>query len=387
MVKDKNGKLYGVSYNDRLLSRYLSFSDELELCMRLKTQEEVEGLSEITLPNVFFTECIDLTPLKNRPKIKQAYDTVNGVIDRCDGIIVRLPSTIGRIAVKCCRKRKIPFLVEMVGCPWDALWNHSLAGKILALPVMLATKHEVKTAPAVIYVTNEFLQRRYPTKGVSLGCSDVVIPPVDEDVLERRYARIENMREGGKIVLGTAAAIDVKYKGQQYVIRAISELKKEGYDIEYHLAGGNRHASTYLRDLAQKLGVEENVIFCGSLNADQMPGFYDSLDIYIQPSKQEGLPRSVIEAMSRGVPCIGSNIAGIPELLPQECLFKKGNYKEICKCIRRLMDSNLKHYAAHNYEKAKEYNEGKLQAKREQFYRRFIIETKLDGRVSAVGRG
>ena len=58
MVKDKNGKLYGVSYNDRLLNRYLSFSDELELCMRLKTQEEVVGLSEITLPNVLIRRVI-----------------------------------------------------------------------------------------------------------------------------------------------------------------------------------------------------------------------------------------------------------------------------------------------------------------------------------------
>ena len=239
---------------------------------------------------------------------------------------------------------------------------------------MLATKHEVKTAPAVIYVTNEFLQRRYPTNGESMGCSDVVIPPVDEGVLERRYKRIGNMCEGDKIVLGTAAAIDVKYKGQQYVIRAISELKKEGYDIEYRLAGGNRHGSTYLRDLAKKLGVEDEVVFCGSLNADQMPSFYDSLDIYIQPSKQEGLPRSLVEAMSRGLPAIGANTGGIPELLDPSCIFKKGikSIDQIKSAIKSFDKEKMLRQAEKNYEIASYYREEELEEKRESFYRNFF---------------
>ena len=47
------------------------------------------------------------------------------------------------------------------------------------------------------------------------------------------------MQKSSKIVIGTAAAVNVKYRGQQYVIEALGELKKQGItNYEYHLVGG-----------------------------------------------------------------------------------------------------------------------------------------------------
>ena len=54
----------------------------------------------------------------------------------------------------------------------------------------------------------------------------------------------------------------------------------------------------------------------------------DECDIYLQPSLQEGLPRSVIEAMSRGCACIGAATAGIPELLESEYVVKRKSVQE-----------------------------------------------------------
>ena len=109
----------------------------------------------------------------------------------------------------------------------------------------------------------------------------------------------------------------------------------------------------FLRDLANKLGVADRVVFCGSLSSDQMATYYDSLDIYIQPSKQEGLPRAVIEAMSRGCPVIGTNIAGIPELIQADFLFKKGSTEEFVKALDRIIKSDLLKIATENFNKAR----------------------------------
>lgn len=98
-----------------------------------------------------------------------------------------------------------------------------------------------------------------------------------------------------------------------------------------------------------------------------MSGFYDSLDLYIQPSKQEGLPRAVIEAMSRGCPVIGTNIAGIPEPFAPECLFKKSSARVVQESIEKIVSSNMRKLAKENFQKAQNYEKDKLEKKREKF--------------------
>ena len=105
-----------------------------------------------------------------------------------------------------------------------------------------------------------------------------------------------------------------------------------------------------------------------------MMAYYDSLDIYIQPSKQEGLPRAVIEAMSRGCPVIGTNIAGIPELIQKEFLFKKGSTKEVISALNRIMKADLGKIATENFNNAREYEKDKLIEKREYFYDEFLSD-------------
>ena len=108
----------------------------------------------------------------------------------------------------------------------------------------------MRHAAYAVYVTNAFLQRRYPTRGISAAVSDVELTPADAAVLARRLEKIRTY--SGKLVLGTAAAVNVAFKGQRYVIEALARLKAAGRtDVEYRLAGGGD--PTALRELAQRL--------------------------------------------------------------------------------------------------------------------------------------
>ena len=167
--------------------------------------------------------------------------------------------------------------------------------------------------------------------------------------------------------------MDVRYKGQEYVIRAIAEMAKCGIYYEYHLIGGGD--ITYLRNLAIQLNVLNQVIFYGSVPHDQIAGLLDDTDIYIQPSKQEGLPRALVEAMSRACPALGSRIAGIPELLDKNCVFKKGNVGEICKKLLSFTVESMKYYAIRNYEEAKNYEFSLLEKKRNRFIDDFFTHS------------
>ena len=86
---------------------------------------------------------------------------------------------------------------------------------------------------------------------------------------------------------------------------------------------------------------------------------------------QEGLPRALIEGMSRACPAIGSTTAGIPELLENEVIFKRGNVKELKKVLERTIEGNLLRMAIRNFRKAKEYELSALNARRREIYNQY----------------
>lgn len=372
---DEEGKYYEFAYHE-LLQRYSYLADDITFMMRTKP---INGNRKFTLvpkeihvvsvPNfksakLYFTER------------KKAEVIVKEQIEKSDIVVLRTQSSIAQIALKYIRKSDKPYIIESVGCSWDSYWNHGLLGKMVAPYMYIKTRHAIAGADYVYYVTTEFLQKRYPTRGKTVCCSNVVLDQLEDSTLEKRRMKIDQFDPKKKLVLGTAAALDTRYKGQEYVIRALKELTEAGYNVEYHLAGGMTGAKPnfFLEDLARKQGVLDRVIFCGSLSAKQMNSYYDSLDIYIQPSKQEGLPRAVIEAMSRGCPVIGTNIAGIPELIQNNYLFKKGSTRELIKALWRILESDLGRIATENFNKAREYEKGKLIKRRERFYDEFLAD-------------
>lgn len=369
---DEEGNYYEYSFHG-LYERYSYIADEVTFLMRtipiskstnntlVPKEVQVIGVPNFKSPKIYF---------KEKPKAEKI---IKEAVKKTDYLVLR-DSACAQIALKYAKKYNIPYIYECVGCTWDSLWNYSWLGKAMAPFSFLITKRIIKTSPYVYYVTNEFLQHRYPTKGKSVACSNVVINPVEDIVLEKRLKRIRERIKKSKVILGTAAALDVRYKGQEHVIKAIPHLVKSGYEIEYRLAGGNRTNSSYLLDLAKECEVEDRVVFCGSLDSNQMADFYDSLDIYIQPSKQEGLPRSVIEAMSRGCPTAGTRVAGIPELLQEECLFKKGSDMAIVRVISSMLEGELEKIAEENFYKAKEYEQQILTERRNYFYDMFLKE-------------
>ena len=274
-------------------------------------------------------------------------------------------------AARCARKYNKPYMVEVVGCAWDALWNHSLAGKVLAPFEFLSLRRVVKRAPFVSYVTEKFLQRRYPTKGKSVGVSDVQLKAVDEAVLEKRL----NKQPTERIRIGTAGALHVAYKGQAYVMQAMAKLKAESNTgFEYHLAGGGDNS--VLKSLAEQIGVSEQVVFEGSIPHEKMFDWLDSLDLYIQPSTVEGLPRALVEAMSRGLPAFATRVGGMPELLDESTVFAKKDVNTIAELLRGFNADKAEKMARKNFDRAGDFQKEKLEKKRNDFYAAFAAAAK-----------
>ncbi len=381
LKKDELNNYYGIAHNNEMFSRYYNIADELTVLIRIKETSKFEGeqkLSKITISPFEVIECPNIASLKGMLLYKQnSKNIIYNEVKKADYIVARLPSFIGNLAINAAIKMKKPYLIEVVGCPWDSLWNHSLKGKIIAPYMYFKTKKLVKDAKYVVYVTNEFLQKRYPTKGKYVNCSNVALKEFDDNVLVNRLNKIKNMQKNSKIVLGTAAAVDVRYKGQQYVIKALGKLKKQGItNYEYQLVGGGDQ--TYLKSIAEKYNITEQVKFLGVMPHDKVFEWLDTIDIYVQPSRQEGLPRSLIEAMSRALPAFGANTGGIPELLEQDYIFSntRKNIDEICNILQSFNKDTMREQALRNFEEAKKYDKRIIEERRKKFFENFRKENK-----------
>lgn len=373
---EKDGEYYTTgSLNNKVFERYLNIFEIVEVLANVVNHSDKNDRF-VHVNNKVSKIKFDLIDSKNTPfKLIKIFKLIKEKVDANEHIVIRMPSFYGMIAINYAAKMKKKYLVEVVGCPWDAFWNHSIKGKIIAPFMWYMTKRSVKKAPYVIYVTNSFLQKRYPTNGKNIGCSDVALLPISDEILSRRLNKINNMDKNQPIKTGTSAAVNVKYKGQEYVIKAISILNNEGYNFEYYLAGGGDN--TYLKSIAEKYNVIDKVKFLGSLPHDEIFDYLDNLDIYIQPSKQEGLPRALVEAMSRGCPVIGSTTGGIPELLNPEFTFKNGNVKEIYKILKSFDIRTLNQEGKRSFAKAKDYDKEILDKKRKEFYKEYAKHSSI----------
>lgn len=336
------------------------------------TLSSTEGASFELLPSIS-----DSTSLFFGNKL--ALQLCRDLVARHDGIIARLPSRLGHMFVEEAVKQGKPYAVEVVACAWDALWNYgNVKGKLFAPLAALELKRTVAKSPFVLYVTSDFLQARYPCKnGYTISCSNVEVPPVPRIVLENRLRKIKCSQ--GKLIFGLIGNYSSKYKGIDVAIRALALASGELPSWELQVLGSGDHS--YYSNLASELGVADKVNFVGSLPSGKaVYGWLDNIDIYLQPSFQEGLPRALVEAMSRGCPALASSIAGIPELLNPAQMISAGDYKALSKKLNLLVSDDVRRLeiSRQNFEKAADYYKPVLDERRTAFWTSFrcFIEEK-----------
>ena len=295
-----------------------------------------------------------------------------------DLIILRVPSNTCNRAAKIARKHNIPYFVEVIGDAFGALWYHSLKAKPFAIGLYFRTRETIYNADFALYVSQKFLQSKYPCKNYSVGVSDCSFDMPTDDVVRNRLSYVRN-KDYSKITLMNAAAIDVKYKGQEYIIKAIPLLNKEGIKVRCLLVGNGNNL--YLKSIARKNGVLDQVIFVGGVPHQRVIELLDESDFYIQPSLTEAFGRSVVEALSRGCICIGSRVGGITELIDDDYLVQPKKYTEIADRILRYicLDLNKKEEVTKkNFDHASYYSQEELDKRRNEYYR-YLLETMRRG--------
>lgn len=376
IISKKGNNLYSTGgINTKVINRYKNISDNLTLVTREDSSRTIKGLTRIaSLDDISYVSAPNLASFSINNH-STAYKKISKVIENNDFLIVRLPSLIGYLALYINQKYKKKYIIELVGCPWDSYrYYGNIKGALLAGPLYFLTKYFIKKSKNTLYVTSDFLQKRYPNKEINqINCSDVEID-VNDDILKNRLLHINN-GDSTTIKLGMIGSLTSKYKGFDIAIKALKELAKQSsnrYILEI-VGGGDKDK---IVKLIKEHGVLENVRIIGVLpHPHGIFQWLDTIDIYLHPSRVEGLPRSLIEAMGRACTCIGTNIGGIPELLDSTVLIKKDDYKHLNKMIISLTNKQKRiKQSIRNFNEAKKYNKKDLDKRRSDFYNRCISQ-------------
>jgi len=356
--------------------RYLDVFDTVTVLARLSretmaTGEPVEGPS------------VSLVPLTNYTGIGQ-YSTVRGklrrqirrALSRESALILRLPGRIGSLAWREVSRSGHPYGVEVVGDPFSVFGrggaNYALS-PILRRWCMYELRRQCLRACAVAYVTESTLQQRYPP-GKAAFCTHYSSVDLPESAL------VEKPRDGriGETVdIVSIGTLEQLYKGPDTLLEAVAVCRTAGLDVRLTWIGDGRHRRA-LNQKADLLGISESVHFVGSLPAgDAIRGELDRADLFVLPSRAEGLPRAMIEAMARGIPCIGTAMGGIPELLQPSDLVKPDDAEALARKIVDVVSDRERmiSMSRRNLLRARSYRETILVARRREFYRQVREKT------------
>ena len=379
-VRTPDNKVFSLqsSFSYHLYKRYLEFFDRVFIIARVK-QGDYSEVIEKNLVNQDKVQVFDLPYfvglneyLKVRSAIKQTMKTVlKDIVSDNTVVILRIPGRIGTIAIDHLKKMGVPYGLEIIGDPFDVMspgaMRHPLR-PLIRIISYFSLKRTTRDAPAALYVTQQKLQERYPCHNFSVGVSDVVMP-------ESAFRKDKKQLFGSQPVkLISVGSLEQLYKAPDVVMKSIKILKDRKVNCHLTWVGDGIYRDE-VEDLVKKYGISSMVTFTGQLSSgDAVRAELDESDIFLMPSRQEGLPRAMVEAMARRLPVIGSNIGGIPELLDERLLVPPNKPEAVADKVALLIaNPEFAHeQSTRNFNKSKEFAEDKLGNKREEFYRYLI---------------
>ncbi|KYC37086.1 hypothetical protein WA1_46490 [Scytonema hofmannii PCC 7110] len=369
----KDGTLWtsdpSVSY--QFWSRYLDVYDEVHLLVRATPRDipplgwkmaSGVGIKPVPLPDYRGV----WQYAKNYRCVKQI---VNDAIANAEAVHLRIPCEIGGMVQHSLESSR-PYGVEVIGDPYDVFAPG--AYKHLLRPAFRwwftkRLQHQCKQATAAAYVTEKALQRRYPpnAEAFSTHFSSIHLPTSTFVTAPPSRGEVPPYI---LVCVGTLAQL---YKAPDILIDAIAICVQQGLDLRLIWVGDGKYKQE-LEARTQMRGLSKQVTFCGQLHSrDEVIKQLDRADLFVLPSRQEGLPRATIEAMARGLPCIGSSVGGFPELLLPEEMVPPNDVASLAAKISEILadPQRMAVMSARNLEKAQLYRDDILRQRRIKFYK------------------
>lgn len=220
-------------------------------------------------------------------------------------------------------------VVTIHGLDWQReKWKDGFGSKY----IHLGEKMAVKFADEIIVLSKgvqEYFQKTYGRK--TLFIPNGVNRPVlrKADLIKNKFG-ID--KDGYVLFLGRI----VPEKGLRYLIEAYKELHT---DKKLVIAGGSSDTDDFMQEIQTLATGDDRIIFTGFVAGQALEELYSNAYLYLLPSDLEGMPLSLLEAMSYGNCCVVSDIAECSEVVEDKAVtFQKSNVQDLKEKLQRLCD-------------------------------------------------
>ena len=202
-------------------------------------------------------------------------------------------------------------------------WQRAKWGKLAIAYILLGEKIAAKYADEIIVLSRNaqdyFIKTydrstHYIPNGVNLPRS------IEAEVIKKKYDLDKN-----DYFLFLARI--VPEKGLHYLLEAYQNLNT---NIKLVIAGGSSHTDEYMEKIKSLAEKDNRIIMSGFVNGKELEELFSNCRAYILPSDIEGMPLSLLEAMSYGRKCIVSNIKENMEVIQNDgYIFEKGDAESL----------------------------------------------------------
>ncbi len=370
--------------------RYLEVFDSVRVVARAARVEHVaEDWLPVNCHNIVLQRVPDFCGpwqcLKRYPAVRRA---ICSAVPARGAVILRVGSQIANTLESQLNKRNYPYALEVVGDPFEVfapgVVDHPLR-PFFRWQFSRRLRQQCARAFGVAFVTKRVLQQRYPTRMMSMGLcdEDSQVDAVPRAGFWTHYSSIEltpesiaesprRAKQHGPYQLVTVGSLAQLYKGTDVLIEAVARSVRAGVDLSAIVVGDGKCRRALMAQ-AERLGMTSRIRFSGQVTAgESVRRILDAADLFVLPSRTEGLPRALIEAMARALPCIGSDVGGIPELLDASELVPAGDAVALSARIQETLRDpvRMETMSRRNLASAREYLDTILTERRRHFYKR-----------------
>lgn len=298
----------------------------------------LDGITyNVIIKNFSLVDYFLTTLLRRRALFTRFFNQKVAKLLRGYDLISAHSTAAGLIAKTAHDKANIPFVIT-----WHGSDIHTLP--FTSKSRLNSTRKLLETADNNFFVSSALMECAKSISNSFKGC--VLYNGVGEKFckysdLERVQLRKQFHVDESKVIAYVGNLVSIKNVALLPGLFKEIRDKSAAFDVVFWIIGDGKMRSELQLQMQQV--PELQYTFWGNIPPETMPNYYNSMDLLVLPSKNEGLPLVTVEAMKCGVPVIGSNVGGIPEVIGNDNVFNLGN-----SFIAEMSDRAIE-VLSHNY--------------------------------------
>lgn len=223
------------------------------------------------------------------------------------------------------RLRSVPVILHLHGSEMESFYSNSSDRSKRMISNILSN---VSSVMVLSNSWSAFIEKIAPKAQVDIIYNYVKVPD----------RHTESMHDG--VVKILFLGLLGKRKGIYDLVEVANRLKNKGLSFEFWIGGNGEFEK--VNSLVEENKLTDCIKMLGWIDKQTKEQYLEKTDIYILPSYNEGLPMSVLEAMSWQIPVISTSVGGIPELIRDRedgFIVEPGNLDQIESALEELIAS------------------------------------------------